>query len=284
MSLSALNKLIRKLENLSQGEPTFEALFKKAGRKMKNKDSLHTKIRDIMGNDNSLTLRDCKEKLENEISIAQFSKEIKKAGLSRKRIKKRSNVVLNHRNIDQRQAFCSAMSEKISKRVVFLDESGYNLHTSTNYGYLPVSQDAVLYQQASRGRNISLCSIISTRSVEHFKLIDGGFNRDSFEDFLVECNQKNVFTPNTVLVLDNVKFYHCIEIKTYSESIGVEVFYLPAYSPDLNPIENLFRCTKQRLDGIRPRKLTSVQLKANISMVIEVLGSLLTNIVIFGRK
>ena len=43
-----------------------------------------------MGNDNSLTLGGCKEKLENEISIAQFLKEIKKAGLSRKPIKKDS--------------------------------------------------------------------------------------------------------------------------------------------------------------------------------------------------
>ena len=51
LSLSALNKLIRKIENFSEREPTFQALFKKAGRKMKNRDSLPTKIRDIMGND-----------------------------------------------------------------------------------------------------------------------------------------------------------------------------------------------------------------------------------------
>ena len=41
-----------------------------------------------MGNENFLTLRGCTEKLENEILLAQLMKEIKKAGLSRKRIKK----------------------------------------------------------------------------------------------------------------------------------------------------------------------------------------------------
>ena len=46
LSLLALNKLIRKIENFCKGEPTFEALFKKAGRKMKYKDFLHIKIRD----------------------------------------------------------------------------------------------------------------------------------------------------------------------------------------------------------------------------------------------
>ena len=72
---------------------------------------------------------------------------------------------------------------------------------STNYGYSPVSQDAVLYQPASVGRNTSLLSIISIYTWrEHFKIIDGELNRESFEDFLVKCNQKNVFTPNTVRV------------------------------------------------------------------------------------
>ena len=85
------------------------------------------------------------------------------------------------------------MLGKISKIVVFLDESGFNLHTSTNYGYSPVSPDAVLNQPASRGRNISLCNMISIRGVKHFKLIDGGFNRKSFGDFLVECNEKKSF-------------------------------------------------------------------------------------------
>ena len=89
MSLSTLNKLIRKIKNFSEVEPTFEALFKKAGRKTKNKDSLPTKIRDVMRNENSLTLRILKEKLENKILITLLLKEIKKAGLSRKQMKKK---------------------------------------------------------------------------------------------------------------------------------------------------------------------------------------------------
>ena len=115
-------------------------------------------------------------------------------------------------------------------------------------------------------------------------LLTGDLIGESFGDFLVECNKKNVFTPNTVLGLDNVSFHYCIEIKTYLESIGVELFYLLAYSPDLNPIENIFGCIKQILDGIRPGALISVQLKANISMVIEVLGEFTNYYSHFGRN
>ena len=70
MSISTLNMLIRKIGNVSKGEPTFKALFKKA-RNIKNKDFLHRKIRDIMGNDNSLAYGGYKKKLENKILIAQ---------------------------------------------------------------------------------------------------------------------------------------------------------------------------------------------------------------------
>ena len=46
LSLSALDKLIRKIENFSEREPTFRALFKKAGRKIENRDfSAHKNTR-----------------------------------------------------------------------------------------------------------------------------------------------------------------------------------------------------------------------------------------------
>ena len=72
-----------------------------------------------------------------------------------------------------------------------------------------ILQDAVLYQPASKGRNLSLCGLISISGIQHYKLVDGAFNRDRFVEFLTECSQKNVFTPNTILVLDSVRFHHC---------------------------------------------------------------------------
>ena len=79
-------------------------------------------------------------------------------------------------------------------------------------------------------------------------------------------------------------FYRYNEIKTYLECIEVEVFYLPAYFPDLNSIKNVFGCIKQRLDGIRARALTSLQLKTNISVVIEGLGEFTNYYRHFGQK
>ena len=57
------------------------------------------------------------------------------------------------------------------------------------------------------------------------------------------------------------------------ESLDVEIMYFPAYSPDLNPRENIFSCIKQRLDRIKPRATTIAQQKQNVTEVMENLGS-----------
>ena len=129
-----------------------------------------------MGNDNSLTLRGCKEKLTTPVFVLQLSRDMKGAGLSRKRIMKKANILQTQRSIDNRLKFCTEILGKLTKRIVFLDESGFNLHTLINYGYSPISQDAILYQRASRERNISLCGLISISGIQHYKLVGGAFD------------------------------------------------------------------------------------------------------------
>ena len=62
-----------------------------------------------------------------------------------------------------------------------------------------------------------------------------------------------LFQNNPVLIVNNVRFHHCKEIKDYLQLENVTVVYLPPYSPDLNPIENVFSCIKSRLNSIRSR-------------------------------
>ncbi len=226
-----------------------------------------------MGNDNSLTQTSCRELLSAEVSLSTICREIKAAGLSRKRIKKRANVVLSQQNIIQRQQFSSHMLGKLNRSIFFLNESGFNLHTSINYGYSPVNEDAFLYQPASRGQNISLCALISINGLEHYKLIDGAYNEHIFIEFLTECSSNGVFNNNPILVMDNVAFHHCSGVKLYLESIGVEIVYLPLYSPDLNPKENVFSTIKSRLNIIKQRANERSVLKSRILTIIQELGN-----------
>jgi len=95
---NAVNEAIRKIESSEHNDPQFENLYKKSGRKRINKRGLHNEIRNIMGNDNSLTQKGCQQKLSVNLSVSQINRKFKAVGLIRKRLKKRSNVRLTDKN------------------------------------------------------------------------------------------------------------------------------------------------------------------------------------------
>lgn len=49
-----------------------------------------------------------------------------------------------------------------------------------------------------------------------------------------------VLQPNSVIVMDNASFHPKNALRTIAEAYGHRIVFLPAYSPDKNPIENLW--------------------------------------------
>ena len=50
--------------------------------------------------------------------------------------------------------------------------------------------------------------------------------------------------PNSIVILDNASIHHAGDSVQLIESIGALVIFLPPYSPDMNPIEEIFSCVK----------------------------------------
>ena len=53
-------------------------------------------------------------------------------------------------------------------------------------------------------------------------------------------------TGRACLVMDNARIHHARQAKEYLVENQIKHIYLPPYSPDLNPIENIFGVLKQR--------------------------------------
>jgi transposase len=80
------------------------------------------------------------------------------------------------------------------------------------------------------------------------------FNAETFKDFLVllvfnACvgSKSNGKKKKILLVLDNARYHHALLLQPWLESMSdiLELFFLPAYSPDLNPIEMLWKKTRR---------------------------------------
>ena len=59
--------------------------------------------------------------------------------------------------------------------------------------------------------------------------------------------------PDDVVILDNLSTHKVAGVQAAIEATGARLEYLPPYSPDLNPIENLWSKVKQAMKSRNPR-------------------------------
>jgi transposase len=151
------------------------------------------------------------------------------------------------------------------RTIIWLDECGFNLHLRRRHGRARSGMRATVTVPNSRGHNLSVCAAMSEEGLLHYSPIQGAFNMVRFGEFL-----QSLFAILRVhgrsscwIVLDNVRFHHCPEIREIVVEAGHTLMFLPAYSPMLNPIESLFGKWKT---GIRTRNVTFTQQALRASM------------------
>ena len=73
--------------------------------------------------------------------------------------------------------------------------------------------------------------------------------RTTIKELLFDSEIKDILIneKEILLILDNAKIHHGNDVKIASEILNIELMYLPEYSPDLNPIEDLWRIIKSIL-------------------------------------
>ena len=105
-------------------------------------------------------------------------------------------------------------------------------------GYAPKGQTPVAYAPAKREK-LSMISTVTNQGKTRWMIVEGSFDSDRLIEFLealVKDAKKKVF-----LILDNLRVHHSHPVKEWlaTRKEQIEVFYLPSYSPELNPDERL---------------------------------------------
>ncbi|KAF0985318.1 hypothetical protein HZS_1611, partial [Henneguya salminicola] len=141
-----------------ENEPnaTFMFYYNKPGRKLTDNKGLINTIKDVITIDNSSTQVGIKTQLENmnfSVSRSKICKFMKQADITRKRLKKKASITLSQDPQQTRSRYASLFLSKRGLTFLFLDESGFNLPTSINYGYSDKNVDAVSFVTPNRGRN-----------------------------------------------------------------------------------------------------------------------------------
>jgi len=85
-------------------------------------------------------------------------------------------------------------------------------------------------------------------------VVDGAINGELFLAYVQQILLPTL-KEGDLVVMDNLSSHKVAGVKAAIESVGAKVLYLPAYSPDLNPIENVFSKLKTLLRKLKLRKM-----------------------------
>lgn len=125
-----------------------------------------------------------------------------------------------------------------SAEIYWGDETGMRNDSQHERGYAPKGKTPQIKLNVNR-TSTNMISAVTNQGTVRFKIFDGTMNADILIDFcsrLIRSSNKKVF-----LVLDNLRVHHAKVFKAWLEehAAEIEVFYLPSYSPELNPDEYL---------------------------------------------
>ena len=83
-------------------------------------------------------------------------------------------------------------------------------------------------------------------------VVDGATTKDIFKAY-VQHILLPTLNAGDIVVLDNLSAHKNQEIRDLIESAGAELWFLPPYSPDLNPIEKMWSKIKAILRTLKAR-------------------------------
>ena len=125
----------------------------------------------------------------------------------------------------------------------FSDECSFNLTPCIPYGWQPIGEQLTI--RSAKDKVTNLFGLLSIRG--KLKVYSTSENVNS--NFIIECLDEIALSVKrpTVIVLDNAPWHKGKEVlkkqKQWNEK-GLYLFFLPVYSPHLNPIEILWRKIK----------------------------------------
>lgn len=102
------------------------------------------------------------------MSQSKISRTLKEMEITRKRLVRVPSERNSANTILARQVYARALTSISMSKLVYLDETGFNLHFNQSYGYSPKNVKAYMTFPANKGQKISLMAAISINGVVNF--------------------------------------------------------------------------------------------------------------------
>jgi len=129
---------------------------------------------------------------------------------------------------------------------VFLDETGASTNMVRRCGWAPRGERLVDAAPYGHWRTTIFIAGLRSTGIIAPLVLDGPMSGDAFRAY-VEQFLAPALTAGDVVVMDNLAVHKVAGVREAITAVGASIPYLPPYSPDLNPIEQMFAKLKALL-------------------------------------
>jgi transposase len=164
---------------------------------------------------------------------------------------KKPKLVPGNPSIDEQEEFVTYyenfMRDKpLDSEVLFVDAVHPEHNTMAAYGWIKRGRTKELKTNSGRQR-LNLHGAINAETHEVTVIESETVNKDSTLELLEILDQKYSYASMIYIILDNARYHYSKEVKDWLNGKKIKLVFLPAYSPNLNLIERLWKFFKKNV-------------------------------------
>ena len=131
-------------------------------------------------------------------------------------------------------------------RLIFIDETWAKTNMTRLRGWAPRGRKLLAKVPQGHWRTLTFLAALRNDRIDAPCVIDGPINGDSFRAYVEQFLVPTLRTGD-IVVIDNLGSHKSKAVRRAIRAAGAKLFFLPPYSPDLNPIEQVFAKLKTLL-------------------------------------
>ena len=128
-----------------------------------------------------------------------------------------------------------------------IDECHFQQHGTRCRMWIPPEQKDPIVLHAPTRKSVAFFGGVRVNDGRFLYMQEEIFNACSFKKFLQKLHRNRGRGKKVLVILDNARYHHAKDLQPWLRKYrkSIELLYLPPYSPELNPIERLWKLTRR---------------------------------------
>lgn len=227
-----------------------------------SKQHLYTNdILTFVKNNEGCNLKEISNHINNELAPSTISIMLKKNNITHKKYKTHIIPKSESEIIELRKDYSNTINKNdFINNTISIDETSIKISDVRRFGYSEKGKEInknIIKHKSTQDR-LSCLSAISNDGLIIYKIFKGSVKGIDYMNFIKDNNET---FKNKILLQDNARIHHSKIVTEYAIDNNIELQFNSPYSPEFNPIEQLFRQIKNILRSQQEHKELETDIK-----------------------